>query len=134
MPEGLSRQSLLEALLAETGTHRMEQVGVTPNWNIKDTVAHFTTWWRREVACLAAAGRGERPLGDVLRDAEDAWRQFHELLQRLPENTLFDPDRFAWMEGRALGAAVLGDFVSHLREEHEPRLRQWLDQERFEGR
>ena len=112
MSEGLSKQDLLEklelerrhleALLREIGAHRMEQVGVTPDRNMKNTIAHLTTWWRREVSRLAAAARGERPpdhppqsevqiinewvfltnrdrpLSDVLRDAEDTWRQCKE--------------------------------------------------------
>ena len=163
MSEGLSKQGLLEdldrehrqweALLAAIGTHRMERIGVTPGWSIKDTVAHLTTWWRREVARLAAAGRGERPpdhpsqgevqiinewiyltnrdrpLIDVLRDADDTWRQCRERLQVLPDETLCDPGRFDWMEGRALGPAILHDFVTHLHEEHEPLIRQWLQGE-----
>ncbi len=73
---------------------------VTDQWTMKDTIAHLTTWWRREVGRLAALQRRERPLdhppqsqvpiinqwiyvvnrdrpaGDVVRDAEAAWQEF----------------------------------------------------------
>src|SRR4028118_1524376 len=50
-----------EALLMTVGEHRMDIPGAMGDWTFKDTVAHLTTWWRRETALLAAAQRGERP-------------------------------------------------------------------------
>jgi hypothetical protein len=71
MQEPTTKQELLdllqqeradwEALVAEIGGARMELSGVTGVWTMKDTIAHLTTWWRREVARLAAAQRNERP-------------------------------------------------------------------------
>jgi hypothetical protein len=139
-----------EGLLAEIGLERMEAPGVTDDWTMKDTIAHMTTWWRREVALLAAAQRGERPpdhppqsqvpiinewvhrtnrdrpLAHVLRDSQDVWQQFAEKLQGLPEEILFDAQRFEWMKGSALGPGSLEDFVKHFHEEHEPLIRAWL--------
>jgi len=141
-------------LLAEIGPERMELPGVTGDWTIKDTIAHITAWWRREVGVLAAVRRGERPLdhppqsnvpiinewvhrtnrdrplADVLRDAEDVWRQYIETLRELPEDLLFDPQRFDWMHGQALGPGILDNFAGHFHEEHEPIIRDWLDQQR----
>ena len=141
-----------EALLAEIGRERMEEPGVTGDWTMKDTIAHLTTWWRRRVAQLEAARRGERPvdhppqphveiinhwiyltnrdrpLDDVLRDAEDAWRQFEATLDTFSEETLFDPAAFDWLDGQALGPAVVGGFAKHLHEEHESMIRAWLRQ------
>src|SRR5262249_36205718 len=54
-------RELWEALLAEIGFERMEVPGVTRDWTMKDTIAHMTTWWRREVALLASVQRNERP-------------------------------------------------------------------------
>ncbi|MDP9311035.1 MAG: ClbS/DfsB family four-helix bundle protein [Chloroflexota bacterium] len=113
-------------------------------------MAHLTTWWRRETARLAAAQRGERPsehppqrevavinqwiyltnrdrpLPNVLRDADEVWQQFEAVLQDTPEHDLFALGRFEWLDGRALGPAIVDDFVLHLREEHEPVIRDWL--------
>jgi hypothetical protein len=47
----------------------------------------------------------------------------------LPDEALDDPDRFPWLEGSALGPAIVsGEFFSHLHEEHEPEIRRWLQQ------
>jgi len=143
-------RAVWEELLAEIGTGRMETPGVTGDWTMKDTIAHMTTWWRREVALLAAIQRGERPpdhppqsqvplinewihrtnrdrpLADVLRDAQDAWQQFAEKLKEIPEETLFDARRFDWMEGRALGPGSLEDYIEHFHKEHEPLIRAWI--------
>lgn len=139
-----------EGLLAEIGPGRMEVPGVTGDWTMKDTIAHLITWWRREVALLASAQRGERPpdhppqsqvpiinewihrtnhdrpLAHILRDAQDVWQQFAERLQALPDGDLLDADRFAWMQGRALGSGILENFAGHFHEEHEPIIRDWL--------
>jgi hypothetical protein len=164
MPEPATKQQLLdrvqqehalwENLLAEIGPERMEVPGVTGDWTMKDTIAHLTTWGRREVALLAAAQRGERPpdhppqsevaiinswiyltnrdrpLADVLRESHQVWQQFAEMLEQFPETTLFDRERFAWMQGRALGLGGLEDFTKHFHEEHEPQIRTWLSKQK----
>jgi hypothetical protein len=141
-----------QALLSEIGLERMELPGVTGDWTMKDSIAHLTTWWRREIALVEAVLRGERPpdhppqahvqiinqwvyltnrdrpLQDVMRDAEDACRHMETTLHRVPEDLLFDPTRLAWLDGRALGPSILDNFVKHLHEEHEPMIRAWLAQ------
>lgn len=138
-----------KGLLAKIGETRLELVGVTDRWTMKDTIAHLTTWWRREVARVAAVQRGDhppahppqsevtvinewiyltnrdRPLEHVLRDAEETWQQFEAEIQRLSEEVLFT-EQFDWMEGRALGPGIFHDFVTHLHEEHEPLIESWL--------
>src|SRR5215216_1902438 len=138
-----------ESLLAKIGNHRLELPGVTDRWTMKDTIAHLTTWWRREVARLAAVQRGERPpdhppqsevavinewvyltnrdrpIEQVLRDADETWQQYEAEIQQFSEEVLFK-DQFDWMEGRALGPEMLYHSVIHLHEEHEPLIRAWL--------
>jgi hypothetical protein len=138
-----------EALLAEIGEARMTQRGVTPDWSVKDVVAHMTGWRRRTVARLQAAARGEpepaplwpahlqtdddinawiyaqnkdRPLADVLADSRQTIAQLSEAIKALPEADLANPNRFAWTEGNALRASGL---FSHLHDEHEADLRAW---------
>ena len=139
-----------DALLAEVGQERMEIPGATGEWTFKDTVVHLTVWWRREVGVLAAVRRGERPvphpdqrdvqvinywayhtnrdrpLSDVLRDEREVWRQFEAALGALPERDLAEPGRFDLQDGQALGPGVVENFFSHLHEEHEPLIREWL--------
>jgi hypothetical protein len=140
-----------EALLAEVGQERMSQPGAMGDWTFKDAVAHLTAWWLREVMRLDAAQSGEqptapwpedwdvetvnqqvynankdRPLQEVLHDASEVWQHLEDLVQALPERDLTEPGRFAWMEGQALGPAILDDFTGHFHEEHEPLIRAWL--------
>ena len=138
-----------KAIVDTVGEERMNVPGAMGDWTFKDTVAHLTTWWRREVARLAAAQRGERPpnhpsqpdvavinrwiyltnrdrpVHDVLRDADAAWQEFEALLQATSEQDLLEPGR-EWLDGRALGPGIVDDFVTHLHEEHEPLIRDWL--------
>jgi hypothetical protein len=142
-----------EALLAKVGAERMQQQGAMGDWTFKDLIAHLTAWQERELTRLAAAQRGERPapppwpegldvdrinqwiydankerpLHDILRGSRAIWQRFEELVETLPEQELMQPGRFPWMDGRAVGPAVLHDFVAHFHEEHEPVVRAWLD-------
>ena len=139
-----------EALLKAIGTGRLEILGVTDQWTMKDTIAHLTTWWQREVGRLASLARGERPVdhpsqadvavinrwihlvnrdrpaGDVLRDAESAWQDLQARVQALPEAVLMGGKQLDWTEGRSAGQAVVGDFLQHFHEEHEQPIREWL--------
>jgi len=139
-----------DALLAEVGEARMERPGVTPDWTFKDLIVHLTTWWRRRVAVLAEVARGaeptphprqdvvpiindwvyyvnrDRPLADVLRDAQSVWDAMEAAVAALPEETLFAAWRYPEFAGQALGPVMAGGFSHHLREEHEPEVRAWL--------
>lgn len=140
-----------EALLREIGPDLLEVPGVTDQWTMKDTIAHLTTWWRREVGRLASMQRGERPVdhpsqadvavinrwiylvnrdrpvGDVVRDADAAWQELRARVQALPEAVLLSGEQLDWTAGRPAGLAVIGDFVRHFHEEHEQPIRKWLD-------
>lgn len=139
-----------EALLAEVGEARMQIPNSLDDWTFKDTVAHLTTWWRRNVAILADVRRGnrpaehpsqrdvqvinrwvyytnrDRPLEDVLRDVAAVWQEFESSLSGFDEQELMEPGRYAFLDGQALGPSALHDFVIHLHDEHEPAIRAWL--------
>ena len=144
------RHAAWQALLTEIGPERMERSRMTDEWRFQDVVAHLTTWWRWEISRLEAAGREEepmshppqdvvpvindwtyhtnrdRPLTDVLADADAAWGRLEQRVATLPEGVLCEPGRFGWLEGEALGPGVLQGFFEHLTEEHEPQIRAWL--------
>jgi hypothetical protein len=139
-----------EALLAQIGEARMDQLGVAGEWSLKDIVAHLTGWRRRTVARLQAALRGEaepsppwpahlhtddeinawlyqanrdRSVREVLADSRQVFEQLVAAIEAFPEAELLDSDRFAWMEGEPLSATAL---FAHFHEEHEPDMRAWL--------
>lgn len=63
----------------------------------------------------------DRPLRDVLADADRSYERFAELIARMPEDDLTTPGRFGFDK-----PLVEGDFFGHLHEEHEPSIREWL--------
>ena len=136
------------ALLAAVGQERMEQPGPMGDWTFKDLVAHLTGWRERTIRRLEAGpGREppppwpshltvddeinawiyerqrDRPLPEVLAEADASFERLAAAVAALPEEELTTPGRFAWMEGKPL---VAGDFFGHLHEEHEPAIRAWL--------
>ena len=141
-----------DALLAEVGEQRMQQPNTLEAWSFTDLVAHLTTWWRRELAYLDAARRGEhpaahpsqadvqvinrwvqltnrdRPVADLVRDAAAAWEHLELSVQATDEADLVEVGRFAWLADGALGPTVVDNFVGHWHEEHEPAVRAWLIQ------
>ncbi len=139
-----------EALLAQIGEARMDQVGVTEQWSIKDVIAHLAGWRRRTVARLQAARRGEREpvlpwpahlqtddevnawlyeanrgrsVRDVLDDSRQVFHQLMAAVDAFSEAELAESHRFPWMEGQPLSA---GAFFAHFHEEHESDMRAWL--------
>lgn len=137
-----------EALLAAIGPKRMTEPIAPGQWSIKDIVAHLTGWRRRTVQRLQAAVTGEalsppwpahlpnddaintwlhaQTVNDSVDDVLAASRQvFEDMLaavKQLPEEGLFEPGRFAWLEGEPLSARVL---FGHFHEEHEADMRRW---------
>jgi len=65
----------------------------------------------------------DRSLRDILNESRQQFHYLRELVRTLSDEDLFDPNRFAWMEGKPL--VSLAEF-GHFHEEHEPALRQWL--------
>lgn len=65
----------------------------------------------------------DRPLRDVLADADRTYERLAELIATMPEDDLTTPGRYEAMGDKAL---VEADFFGHLHEEHEASIREWL--------
>lgn len=146
-------RALFEQLVTEVGPKRMEQAGAMGAWTFRDLIAHLTAWWRRELSCLEALGRGEtpmphpapaeveliniwvyytqhdRPLPQLLRDVDEVWQQFEQAIEATPEPVLLQPAPFPHYDQEPLGARVLSDFVDHYHSDHEADVRAWLIQQ-----
>jgi len=138
-------------LVADVGEERMELPGAMGDWTFKDVASHLTAWRRRAIGRVAAAGRGEpvppspwpadlgededdpinawihdqtkdRPLPDVLADADLAYDDLVAAIQALRVDNTTDLQRRGW-----LGPNALVDFdpAGHLIE-HEADVRRWL--------
>ncbi len=138
------------ALLAQIPAARMEEPGVEGTWSAKDLVAHLTWYERRVVESarqimqtgtftrpdreglsmdewndrLAAESR-TRPLGEVLAEADEVFRQLLEVVEASPQDILNDPRRLGLPEDLVPWMAVANNSYAHYRE-HEPALRAWL--------
>ena len=149
-----SEKAQWEELLSEVDEDRVEEPGVVGDWTFKDVVAHLSAWRQWSLDRLEAASRSEsspapswpialeaddeinvwiydtnrdRSANDVLRDSRELFDRLRNIVQAFPEGDLSEPMRFEWMDGQALGAAILdGSYFDHLHEEHEPDIRKWL--------
>jgi hypothetical protein len=142
-----------QQFLASIPRERMTEPGATGHWSVKDVIAHVTAWRGRTLARLeaAAAGRPEPPppwppelqeddpinawfyeqhrddpLDSVLGGWDASFDRLRTVFVALPDEALYDPAYFPWLEGAALIEVVPGGFLGHFRDEHEPVLRTWL--------
>jgi hypothetical protein len=123
---------------------------------VKDVIAHLTAWRGRTLARLEAAAAGQPeppppwppaltetatddpinawfyeqhradPLDSVLAEWNTSFDRLRAVVATLPDEALYDPAYFPWLEGGALIEALPGGFLGHFHEEHEPPLRAWL--------
>lgn len=142
-------RSQWDALLAEVGEERMTQPGVAGEWSVKDIIAHVT-WYEREMVGVLEAHalvgsdlwdlptdqrnipiyeeNRERPLTDVLAEAQRVYRQLLELVESLAEEDLTDPGRFEGMPTEWQPWDIIaGNSYEHYRQ-HIPDIRAWLGQ------
>lgn len=111
--------------------------GTLDHFSPKDMLAHIASWKRRHAEKLAAAARGETPPSwrdmdlvdqlnaetyatfqhhswpDVLAESERAYDDLVAQVERLSEDELTAPDRYAWQEGEPLWAETLGNGAWH---------------------
>ena len=145
----------LERVVAEAGEERMEQPGTFGELTFKDVIAHLTSWRLTTAARLEAGLSGEepvltwpahlnedehtdeinrwfyetnrdKPVATVLADSRETFERVERAIAALPEDDLFVPDRFPWLQGYMLGPAVVGGTFEHYRVDHEPASRAWL--------
>ncbi|HEV2107646.1 MAG TPA: ClbS/DfsB family four-helix bundle protein [Thermomicrobiales bacterium] len=141
----------VEQITAEAGQDGDQRFDDPGGWTFKDIIAHLTGWRLLTAARLEAGLSGGEPAkpwpGSLDEDADldeiNRWfyeanrdksfaeikRESHETFDRveraiaaLPERDLLEVDRFPWLQGHALGPAVLQGTLEHYRE-HEPDLR-----------
>jgi hypothetical protein len=144
-------QAAWRALVAQVGEDRMREPGPMGDWSFKDLAAHLLGWREWTIARLEAASASggpqprepwpdgmddpdgindwiqeqsaDRSVPDVLQAIDRSYDRLAAALGALPEATLADPAAMPWLDGTA---AADTDWVSHLHEEHEPSIRDWL--------
>lgn len=138
-----------EALLAELDEEQMIQPGVAGAWSVKDIVAHIS-WHEHEMVGMLQARalvgsdlweipQGERnavifeenqdrPLRDVLAEAQAVFPRFLESVRPLAEEDLLDPHRFQGMPAEWQPWQVIASNSYEHYEHHTQDVRAWLDQ------
>lgn len=142
-----------EALLGSLNDAQLTTPGVNGDWSVKDILVHLATWQGRMSQRLQAIARGEdglrldpaitneqemnafndatfatnrsRPLHEVREDFRSSYQRLLVDVEAADERDLFDPQRFAWMEGDPLWENVAGNSFAHY-EEHIPMIEAWL--------
>lgn len=142
-----TQQREWEELVIQVGPDRAERPGPGGDWTFKDLAGHITDWENREMDCLddpqakAPWGEGieideinawiyrrnaDRPLGDVLRDADLVYERLRGIVSGLSEADLNDPERFPDLDGLSLGQALVeGEYFDHITGEHGKEIEAW---------
>lgn len=135
----------LETLLAKWEPHSLATVQLANGWSLKDLLAHLG-WWENHATnvyrALAAGQMPEHISGDEqvnalnhqtladfrARDVDEvrayerqAFYDLVNIVETAPEEDLFDPQRFAWTEGRPFMDIIGWDTFNHY-PEHFPDL------------
>lgn len=140
-------------LLTPLSEEQMTTPGVNGDWAIKDILVHLATWQRRMAHRVEALARNDetnpnrpaintdeemnrfndetfaanrsRPLAQVWSDFRSSYQDLLQATRLLNENDLFNPHRYAWLEGSALWENIAGNSFAHY-EEHTPMITEWL--------
>ena len=140
----------LEGLLGSIPAERMQEPVLTNGWSVKDLFGHLGFWEERALAMYRWLNGGsvpvpdprtattdglnaraytrnrERSLANLIQSEKSAFQAVLELIKTAPEPDLFDPQRYAWAEGKAFVEWIAGNTYDHY-EEHMPDLRGRLD-------
>src|SRR5438105_112300 len=97
--------------------------GVVGMWSVKDVLAHLTIWYSELITALSKLSSPKivpeivniedidefneeqyrvnvrRPLDVILEDFEGVYKHLIKTIESLPDETLDNPRKFAWMEG-----------------------------------
>jgi hypothetical protein len=137
----------LENLLNQFTDAEMLKRILPGEWSIKDLLAHFDWWANRAANLYGILSRNEAPpdeditldelnarvyaenqnrsLDDVRRTEREAYHRLLDLVAQAPEDDLFKPDRFAWIEGRPFVTWITSNSAGHYAE-HIGDLKTWL--------
>ncbi|HSO26452.1 MAG TPA: ClbS/DfsB family four-helix bundle protein [Anaerolineales bacterium] len=132
----------LEKQLAGLTPEQMTQPGVMAEWSIKDILAHLVEWQQMVLRWVAAGRRGEavrapsekynwgqlpalnqeiferyltQPLDEVLHAYAASHQEMLDLIDHTPEDQLFTPGLYPWMNKNTLAAYINSSTAAHYR-------------------
>jgi tetratricopeptide (TPR) repeat protein len=122
------------SFIAELSEAEKSATGTYEHWAIKDTLAHIAAWKIHITENLALAYNNQTPVNieDYEAVNKEIFEAHHRLpwtviehgiqaananlmarLQRISEEDLCDPQRFAWQEGQPLWRGIAGNSFFH---------------------
>jgi hypothetical protein len=142
----LASRAQLEEELGQISNERMLMVILHGEWSVKDLIGHLGFWESRIATLfpLLKAGNSPEPfkdidvlngqavdemrtlsLAEVRRLEKAAYQKILAVIKEASDPELFDPDHFAWTEGRRFEEIISDNTWGHY-EEHLPELQAWL--------
>lgn len=144
-----------QQVVDQVGRDRMEEPGVMGDWTFKDLAAHLTGWHGHTIRQIEAGANGlpepapqwpdhlteddeinawiyqqnrDRPLEDVLGEADNSFDRLASAVGALSEDQVNDPDLFDWTGNWSLAQVMVnGMFFGHYYEEHEPDVQAFVN-------
>ncbi len=132
----------LEEFLDTLTPEQMTQPGIVGEWSVKDVLAHLYEWEQMVLGWLGTSQRGEMPhvpaegykwnqlpalneeiykkyrqlrLDEILDMFKESYQQIVETIEGIPEETLFTPGLYPWMNKNTLAAYFTSCTGSHYR-------------------
>jgi hypothetical protein len=144
-----SRRSLEDQLVGLSDPQLTEPT-LDDGWSIKDVLAHISAWERMFIGWIEALMRGEKPdrpeffsqewtdtvnariysencaraLADVRTESQASYEAILAFIDRLSDDELFDPKRFAWTNGREIAPWLRANADEHY-DEHRDQIAAW---------
>ncbi len=135
-----SGRAHFEKALAHFGDDQWLAPNLHGGWSIKDLIAHIGFWEQHTTQRFSALLRGvnppdesltldelnarvyaqnrHKPLAEVRLEEQAAYERLLLLVENALADDLFDPQRFAWMEGRPFVEEIVNNTYGHY-EEHQ---------------
>ncbi len=129
-----------ESALAHFGDEQLLAPNLHDGWSIKDLIAHIGFWEQHTAMRFSALLRGveppdegltidelnaqvyaqnqHKPLAEVRLEEQAAYAQLLLLVENALDDDLFDPQRFAWTEGKPFAEWIENNTYGHY-EEHQ---------------
>jgi len=134
-----SGRQQLDVALARASEEQWLAPTLHGGWSLKDLMAHYGSWEARIIKLNGQLVRGEepaaddlalndlnaqayakyqaQPLDDVRRAERAAYLQLIALTANAPDDDLFNPQRFAWTQGKPFAEWIINNTYGHY-EEH----------------
>ncbi len=142
LAESQKEHEALDEFLSSLSPEQMTEPGMLGEWSVKDVLAHLYEWEQMVLSWLAASQRGETPqvpadgykwsqlpalnaeirekhsgrsLDEMMKMYRGSYKQITETIESIPEEEMFTPGLYPWMNKNTLGAYFVSATSSHYR-------------------